>query len=298
MSETMSEWQPDMDKVPGHIAPGIVFCAFGLYGLLKTLKLTRELPPGKTFCQVYLPYKNQKELKIIGQAMMAVTVAGMLYHAAGEGIDANLGLHICLYFTYFMIGLSCFLESQCRLPPDSTRICLAIACSLAGLLWSAHALMMNMPIHRAVHLCEGYINFATAFAFGGSVAFKSSMVLHLACWALLMLQGFWLLTISAYLWFWDIPRHMIEAFMCAEATAVTIFVLLGIAYFAKDIPGQDTWWQGNNMEHLDLQRGNYEVLTKFNENNSSGGRSGDTIESGSSFEEHDEEHGEDMSRVV
>lgn len=271
------------DKVPGHLMPATAFICVGSFALVRSLQLAKELPPGKSFTQTHIPYRNLDVVRNIGMAVMAVTTVGAIYHSLGEGIDTSIRLHMTLYAGFFMVGLVTYLESQGRLMPDSGRASLALAYLLNGIVWQAHGAMMAVPVNQTVHLYESYINMASAVTMAYSVMRKDSILAHIISWALMVLQGFWLYFISVYLCCINVEEGMVEADLCMIVLAMTICIVLAIAY--SDLPqlreshvASDSLMDG---------RGEYEVLAKFHnhlEANSSGG-SETTVESQDSGDE-------------
>ncbi|CAB9516774.1 expressed unknown protein [Seminavis robusta] len=256
-TEEQMGMEKSWEKFPGHILPATVFSAFGLYALVKTLQMTKRLPPGRSFTEVHLPLQDKGIIRCIGIWVMLLTVAGGVYHSLGEGIDMSIRLHMILYSCFFMVGLVAYLESQERLAPDSGRTALALALCLCCFIWRAHGMSMPHGTDQSVHIYLGYINLADGIAFGYSVMRTDSIVAHISSWALMLLQGLWLYFIAFYLCCFELNPHMVEAHLVSMVVAMTILIALVIA--SADLPQVKGQWA-----KLQLQdgRGEYEVLTK------------------------------------
>lgn len=255
--------EKDWDKFPGHVMPATLYVGFGVYALLKTLQLAKELPPGRTLTETYIPFRDLSVVRNVGVAIMVFTILGALYHAAGEGIDASIRLHMTLYSSFFMVGLVAFLESKKRLMPDSGRASLALCLLLNSFIWRSHGMMMAATVNQNVHIYLGYICLADALVFGYSVMQKDSIIAHIVGWALMILQGLWLYFIAFYLCCIEVSPHMVEANLCGLTILLTIIIVLVVAF--ADLPHVRE--SHDNFSSPRDGRGEYEVLAKLNHDN-------------------------------
>lgn len=267
-------------EFPGHIWIAAVFVLFGTFVLLLTLKYCKELQPGETFCQKCVPYRDVVILRGIGKLLVTVTIAGFFYHAAGDGLDGAMYLHMSLYTCFFFIGVVVLLESHGRLPPDSGRAALALVMFLGFFLWHAHGVQMLTDgmnnVMSVVHIYVGYINLVGGVTFAYSVMHPDSIIAHLMAWGLLVLQGTWIGTIAFYLCCFDMDEHMVEAYLCLQAILVSLTIVLVIGL--SDLPTRNDWLENGNRRHHD-NRGEYDVLmAKHSEGTT------DTVGSGSDDE--------------
>jgi hypothetical protein len=274
----------DWDKVPGHIAPATIFIAYGTFALIKTLQLTKQLPPGRTFTEVHIPFQDTDTIRRIGLSVMTLTAAGVLYHSLGEGIDTSIRLHMVLYAGFFMVGLIAVLESKQRLMPDSARMALAVSLFLASCVWSAHGYHMHNQVGQNIHVYLGYLNLADAIAFSYSVMRTDSIVAHIMSWALMVLQGIWLYVIALYLCCIELTEQNVEANLCFITILLTIVIAVVIA--AADLPQVRDSWSKQSSSNVGSQGGQYEVLTKFHDvqilsrdSDTTEGSSGDSVRS-------------------
>jgi len=258
MTPTGPILEKSWEKFPGHIAPALIFSCFGGYALLKTLSLTKELPAGRTFAEVHIPFRNKRIIRNIGTSCSLLTFSGMLYHAAGDGIDMSLKVHMIIYFCFLFAGLTAVLESYERLPPDSARTSCSLALLMSGFVWNSHGSAMMEPVNRNVHLYLGYINVANGLAFAYSIMQPSSIRAHIISWALFVVQGIWLFYIAFYLCCVELDEFMVEAHL-ALITVVVAFVIMVVIGASNLDNVRQSHRQGLLLED---GRGHYEIVTK------------------------------------
>jgi hypothetical protein len=272
-------------EFPGHMAPATAFTFLGSYALLRSFRLYKELPLGRTFAQTHIPYRNLPVVRNVGLFAMTVTTAGAIYHSLGEGIDTSILVHMTLYACFFMTGLAAFLESQKRLVPDSGRAALALSYFLTGFVWRAHGMMNMVPVTRNVHVYMGHLCFVSGAVTTYSVIRNDSILAHIICWGCMVLQGLWLYVIAFYLCCIELDESIVEACLCLVVifVAIVIFLVIGCSNLPQ-VRGSHSTGGTVVMDG----RGDYEVLAKFHDNNTH-----DLVSTGSQGTVETQESGDD-----
>jgi hypothetical protein len=245
----------------GHAIPGIGFAGLGLGLLLLALFRSRHLPAGKSFSQVHIPESDPLFLRWFGTVCAMGTLVGMVYEIADSdrpGFDSTAFTHCALYLSYFIIGICAIYESKGRLPVDTHRAALVLACVLQALIWNTHGTMKKLPADGALHILLGYINWATAISVAYSMRYTDSVLAYLTGFALLFLQGLWIFLAGLYECCIDLHYHDVATILAL----LCLLIFLGIALVAGH------WGPKPSDQDIARYRGNFSILSSVDNDGS------------------------------
>jgi hypothetical protein len=243
----------------GHAIPGLGFAGLGLGLLLLALWRSRHVPRGTTFAHHHIPEQDPVFLCWLGRICIMGTSIGMMYEIVDSDwpeFDSTALTHCALYSSYFILGICASLESQQRLPLDTHRGALVLACILQALIWQAHGSMKKLPADGALHIYLGYINGANAAVVAYSMRFTDSVMAYLAGWALLVLQGVWIFTASLYECCMDLHYHDVATILALLCLAIFLGIILAVVYCGPELSDQDVV----HNKYDTARRGNFSVL--------------------------------------
>jgi hypothetical protein len=219
----------------GHSWPAFFFLGFGVFHLLLDLRRAKALRPGQSFCNVYVPERDPKVLRITGFVLTLVTVVGVFWEGMGGylmfGKFFHQLLHETIYVCFAFVGVVNYLESKKLLPPDSNRVSMVIALLLFNLMMRPHAAMKPGPVDQAMHamlanLCLGFASIGTY-----SICNPKSPAACVFTHFMLIVMGVWLFTMALFIHGVAIPLHLVETIFVLEAL-VLLFVIVFIAAIA------------------------------------------------------------------
>jgi hypothetical protein len=227
----------------GHFIPAAFFVGFGLF--LLGLTARRALAGAA----VPIPEDDPRVLRGIGWTLAGCTLAGFLVEAIG-GYVAKRNLwfqsaHECLYALYFLAGTCALLESRALLPPDSSRCGVVTALVGEYILWHEHALMKTNMIDQRIHIILANLSLLNASVMAWSVYRGSeSVVAYVVGFALLVLQGLWLLTAAFNIGINQVhsktggflTHHNVGVIFCVQILAVAFGLVLGAAFVRSRAP--------------------------------------------------------------
>jgi len=230
----------------GHFLPGTLFLFAGLFFLLLCQRRSRT---GHALAD-FIPEKNPAVLLYAGATVLGATLTGLLLEAIVCAATCpkdlsflsrltHQSLHECLYAAFALVGLTALLESRARLPLDTWRRMLCIALFVESQLWASHAGMQS-GAERVQHELLNTLSLGTSFVCAVSIAVPGDACVHLAVWALLVLQGVWLFSIGAEM---DgdggtgMTMDKVAPLFYAEGVLVATAVLGGAAYTRNPASG-------------------------------------------------------------
>ena len=194
----------------GHALPAVFFIGYSCYFLLLTLKRCRDLQDKSrknegdddfslslSFAARHLPEQNPTVLRRAGILLMICTTVGGAFEAAG-GMKDGLGFfhqlaHQVLYLSVFFTAAVCCLEANNLLFPNSHRYSLTFTFLLQYILWNEHAAMKEEMSDMRVHLLQAHVNFVAFVTFGYSAYNTKSVFAYVSSWAVMTLNGMWML---------------------------------------------------------------------------------------------------------
>ena len=219
----------------GHFIPAAFFLCFGVFLLLLT---ARRASQGN----LNIPESNTKVLSGIGMTLMICTALGFLVEAIGGWLAKdNLwfqSAHETLYFLFFFAGFCAFLESRGSLPPEASRCGVATALLGEYILWHEHALMKTNMVDQRIHIVLANVSLSNSAITAWSIyQGAQSVIAFVLSYALLVLQGLWLLTAAFNLGINEVnsktggflTHHNVGVIFCVEILAVGFGLVLGTA---------------------------------------------------------------------
>lgn len=254
----------------GHAIPGVCFAALGAGLLLVALWRSRQLLLRSStggFAEQHIPESDPVFLKWFGYVFMGATTVGTLYEMADKdaGYDSVALTHCTMYASYFIIGICALFESKGRLPLDTHRAALVVACTLQSLIWYAHGSMKQLPADGALHIYLSYINGANAAVVAYSMRYTDSVIAFLAGWALILLQGLWIFLSGLYECCIDLHMHDIAAYLALICLFILLTIVLVVVQYGPALSDQDAA----------KYRGNFSVLASNDEDKEYGGHDGE-----------------------
>jgi hypothetical protein len=236
----------------GHFIPGLCYSVLGSGLLLLALYRSRQLGPHSSFADAHIPENDPWFLQWFGLANIAGPVVGTIYEIldSDPGFDPVAFTHSSLYLGYFIMGICALYESKGRLPLDTHRAALVLACVVQALLWQAHGSMKKLPADGALHILLGYLNWATAAVIAYSMRYPDSVIAYLAGWAGLLVQGLWIILSGLYECCIDLSMHMVSACLAMLCLLVFLIIVVVTVHFGPSLPDQD----------IAKYRGKYTVL--------------------------------------
>jgi hypothetical protein len=243
----------------GHFVPALCFGGLGLGLLLLALYRARQLPPNtnKSFSELHIPECDPLFLRWFGWVTMAGTCVGIFYEILDKdpGYDSIALTHSTLYISFFIMGVCALYESKGKLPLDTHRAALVLACIVQSLIWHAHGTMKKMPEDAMLHILLSWINIANAAVVAYSMRYVDSVIAYLAGWALLVLQGMWIFVAGLYECCIDLHMHDIATLLALFCLAIFLAVVLVVVHYGPDISDQEK----------PQFRGNFAVLSEVDE---------------------------------
>lgn len=237
----------------GHFIPGVCFAGLGLGLLLLALHRARRLPPGKSFAEVHIPESDPWFLRWFGIALLVATVVGTIYEIldSDPGFDHVAFTHSTLYMSYFIMGICALYESKGKLPIDTHRAAFVIASIVQAQIWYTHGSMKKLPADAALHIILAYTNWANAAVVAYSMRYTDSVIAFLAGWAILVLQGIWIIISGLYECCIDLHYHDVATYLALLVMLIFLTIVLVIGHFGPKLSDQD----------VAKYRGNFSVLT-------------------------------------
>ncbi|CAB9510925.1 expressed unknown protein [Seminavis robusta] len=236
----------------GHFIPALCFFSLGLGLLLLALFRARNLPSGKSFAELHIPESDPLFLKFFGMVNMAGTTVGIIYEIYDKdpGFDSTAFTHASLYTSFFIVGICALYESKGRLPLDTHRAALVVACIVQALIWYAHGSMKKMPADGALHIYLSYLNWGNAAAVAYSMRYNDSVIAFLAGWAFLLLQGLWIFVAGLYECCVDLHMHDVAAILAMLCLVTLLSIILAVVHLGPKPSDQQ----------LAKFRGNFSIL--------------------------------------
>lgn len=257
----------------GHFIPASFFLCFGAF----LLGLTMHRAVRGT---VMIPEQNQRVLFLIGITLMVCTTCGLLGEAVGGylvmGNPFFQSAHETLYFLFFFAGMCTLLESYGALPPDSSRCGVAVALLGEYILWHEHALMKSNMVDQRIHIILANISLSNSAIMAWSVHQGSrSLLAYVLGFALLVLQGFWLLTSAFNIGINQVHSltggflnpHNVGVFFCVEILMIGFAIVFGSAYVysRREKPDEEVVSATQSNASLPRKISEYERLSQETE---------------------------------
>jgi len=221
----------------------MAFAFFGGVQLLVALQRCRNLPPGKSFAELHIPERNPVFLKTMSYVVMIATSVGIVFEGMGGllymGNFFTQLAHITLYFSYFIVGVCGYFESQGRLAPDTHRAAFVMALIAGFLMWYSHGTMKKLLADQSVHELLGYVNLVNAGVVAYSMRYTDSVFAFLGGFAMLVLQSIWLITAGFYECCYDLPAHEIATYLALQSLIVFLIIALVVAFYGPEPSEQD-----------------------------------------------------------
>lgn len=251
MSTSSSGGQEDVSLTgafSGHFIPAAFFIGFGLF--LLGLAMRRAVVNGK----VAVPEDNPRVLSGIGHTLSICTLLGFLVEAIGGYLAKDdlwfQSAHETLYALFFFAGICAVLESRGRLPPDSSRAGVATALLGEYILWHEHALMKTNMVDQRIHIILANLSLSNCAIIAWSVyRGAESMIAYVLGYALLVLQGLWLLTAAFNIGVYQehsqtggfLTHHNVGVIFCLEILVVAFGIVAGTAFvYSRVEPDPET----------------------------------------------------------
>jgi len=188
-----------------HTIPGLVMIFGGSIYLLVTLVRARRLQPGgPSFCDLHVPEKNYKFLKVLSRVIVTLIILMMIRqvsfdcllsdeHTTIDCFMIQMG-HVEMYLLYACTGVVVLLECTGRVPMDSWR-CSAVLCFLLNyMLLVGHAESKTMKTNKLTHELWALIEFIHAIIMSYSIYNTSNIMAYVASWTMFILKGSWIIT--------------------------------------------------------------------------------------------------------
>ena len=211
----------------GHIVPGAPFLVAGLIMLLWSIR--QNLKPGQTFVDKFSQFRlfPRLALTVMGASAFAFSTEtiSMLVQSGYYPWD-----HLVFACSFFIVGITMKWEHQGRLPVDTYRSSLVVSLVLQAFMMWGHAAHKPSPQDILFHSIWGYIDQAAVVVIALSVRNPESAVLWVTGWALLLLQGIWVITIGFYQCCFDIEHHNISMLLSLECLIILLSILAAVAY--------------------------------------------------------------------
>jgi Family of unknown function (DUF716) len=230
----------------GHFIPAAFFIGFGLF--LLGLAMRRAVVNGK----VAVPEESPRVLSGIGHTLSICTLLGFLVEAIGGYLAKNdlwfQSAHETLYALFFFAGVCAVLESRGRLPPDSSRVGVATALLGEYILWHEHALMKTNMVDQRIHIILANVSLSNCAVVAWSVyRGAESMLAYVLGYALLVLQGLWLLTAAFNIGVYQehsqtggfLTHHNVGVVFCLEILVVAFGIVAGTAFVYSRVEPDD-----------------------------------------------------------
>jgi hypothetical protein len=200
--------------------------------LLLMLKRARSVPQGQTFTGLHVPERCPMILRQFGIFLMVATGIGIVVEVTGGvitfGQPFNQLSHETLYFSFLLVGLCGLMESKGRLPLDTHRGAMVVAFISSYLMWHSHGTMKILMADQEIHILLSYINLSSAAVVAYSMRFTDSAIAYVSSYALMFLQGTWILTAGFY-----------ECYLALQCSMVALAVILAVGYCGPSASEQD-----------------------------------------------------------
>jgi hypothetical protein len=231
----------------GHFIPAAFFIGFGLF--LLGLAMRRAVAYGK----VAVPEENPRVLSGVGHTLSVCTLLGFLVEAIGGYLAKGdlwfQSAHETLYALFFFAGVCSVLEAKGWLPPDSSRAGLATALPGEYILWHEHALMKTNMVDQRIHIILANVSLSNCAVVAWSVyRGAESMMAFVLGYAMLVLQGLWLLTAAFNIGVYQehsqtggfLTHHNVGVIFCLEILVVAFGIVAGTAFvYSRSEPDQE-----------------------------------------------------------
>jgi hypothetical protein len=182
-------------------------------------------------------------LRQFGIFLMVATGIGIVVEVTGGvitfGQPFNQLSHETLYFSFLLVGLCGLMESKGRLPLDTHRGAMVVAFISSYLMWHSHGTMKILMADQEIHILLSYINLSSAAVVAYSMRFTDSAIAYVSSYALMFLQGTWILTAGFYECCYDFPMHAIATYLALQCSMVALAVILAVGYCGPSASEQD-----------------------------------------------------------
>jgi len=203
----------------GHGVPAVFYIGFGSFFLLLTLRRCRDLEShnnnGRQLSYTDV-YTSEKAVVLFRTSwiLMTCTIIGFLVESLysltkGRGPFYTL-THEVMYASYLFVGAVCYLEAKKRLLPNASRQALSFTFLTQAIMWNEHAMMKTDMSEVRSHMLMAYVSFAAFVTFAYSAYNPKSLFAHVTGFALIILNGMWLLSAGMGKW-------CIDAGLCTES---------------------------------------------------------------------------------
>lgn len=225
----------------GHAFPALFFLGVGIFFLLLSLKRSRSLPPGESFCAHYVPEKNTSLMRGLAVIILVILTFGLVYEGVGGCVPKRYhncifrhSEHVMLYIVYGFVSPVMLLEASSLVPPDCSRASLALGLLLAYVLWNEHALMKSDPTDNRIHALMANLCLVSAAVFAFSVFRPRNLAAYIAGWGMLVVKALWLIAAGVNSDFQKISIHAVGPLFCLDVVFVTLsIVFVGAAFFGR-----------------------------------------------------------------
>mmetsp|Transcript_12031 Transcript_12031/g.15184 ORF Transcript_12031/g.15184 Transcript_12031/m.15184 type:complete len:266 (-) Transcript_12031:415-1212(-) len=235
-----------MGTFQGHVLPAAFFIGFSALFLCHTLYQAYHLPPGACLSDHVLDRKPSQFRKIAIFGLVA-TVIGILYEGLnglfdisgdhGSNFFANI-THEVLYIAFSFVTMIMIMESNRRVPQNSTRLALCVAFLVEYILWYGHALM-KYGANLKVHVLLAQTCLVSSVVFLVAATYPKSVTAYVAGLCLMLLQGTWLIQAGINeLDGHDLNMHQVDSFFCLHILAIAFVVSIATACVYTDTTGE------------------------------------------------------------
>lgn len=251
MSMNMDENAHKTGAFPGHAISAAFFLFFGCSVLGFMLKRSMDLPPGRTYCQLYVPETNAILLRQIGWTVIVATSIGILGEGLGAVFDSTMPeagffhqlTHETLYLSFGFVGVIALLESKRKVPPDTCRAGMVLALVLNYVMMNAHGNMKRNPTDSIVHIYLAQLHLVNALVMAYSIKYPDSLIAYVTAFGLIVITGLWMLTLGFYACCIDISMHEAGTYFSLEIVLV-FFAIVGIGAYC--LPPEQHYPDNNN----------------------------------------------------
>jgi VanZ family protein len=229
----------------GHVLASSFFLGIGGWYLLLNLHRAKNLRPGQSFCDLYVPERDPNVYRIFALAVGFATVVGAMSEGMGGVVTFRdfffQLLHEALYLSFGFAGLVAYLESKRRVPMDSTRVAMVIALLLFYIMMSAHAAMKPGSIDGSLHTMLAKTCLVNALVGMYSIWNPKSVFAFVLNCTLPVMIGVWMTTLGFYVCCFDVPLHWVETIFCLQLLGVFTVMLIIVVIVLP--PRDESEWQ-------------------------------------------------------
>ena len=150
--------------------------------------------------------------------------------------------HLAVFFSFFAIGLVGIYESHKWVPADASRLCYSLSFFFTYMIFKDHAKFQPGSM-RDAHEVLANINLATSVMLMYSVCNPKTVEMGVAVYAIILLQGVWVWTMS-YLFFefgnpaklyknveeWPPRDHIVPLFVCQACSLLVICTTTAVLF--------------------------------------------------------------------